>query len=73
MDWTAKMQVLITFIALIGQTFPAELVKSPSSTGLFITGRGCGASNPYNFLNFVPAKLEDFECSFINLETFAPG
>ena len=67
------MQVLMIFIALFGQTFPAELVKIPSSRGFFITGRGCGASNPFNFLNFMPEKLEDFECSFINLESFPPG
>ena len=67
------MKVLIIFFALFGQTFTAELVKSSKSRGFFITGRGCGASNPFNFLNFVPEKLEDFECSFINLETFAPG
>ena len=67
------MKVLIIFFALFGKSFTAELVKSPSSKGFFITGRGCGASNPFNFLNFIPENLEDFECSFINLETFAPG
>ena len=51
----------------------AELVKNPHSDGFFITGRGCGASNPFKSLNYIPDSLEDYECSFINLQTFAPN
>ena len=61
------MQVQINFFALFRQTFTAELVKSSSSRGFVITGRGFGTSNPFKFLNLIPEKLEDFECSFINL------
>ena len=50
----------------------AELIKNPNSEGFFITGRGCGASSPFKFLNYIPDNLEEYECSFINLQTFVP-
>ena len=48
----------------------AELIKNPNSEGFFITGRGCGASSPFKFLNYIPDNFEEYECSFINLQTF---
>ena len=50
----------------------AELIKNPNSEGFFITGRGCGASSPFKFLNYIPDNLVEYECSFINLQTFVP-
>ena len=50
----------------------AELIKNPNAEGFFITGRSCGASSPFKFLNYIPGTLEDYECSFINLQTFVP-
>ena len=50
----------------------AELIKNPNSEGFFITGRGCGASSPFKFLNYIPDNLEEYECSFIKLQTFVP-
>ena len=50
----------------------AELIKNPNAEGFFITGRSCGASSPFKFLNYIPDNLEEYECSFINLQTFVP-
>ena len=50
----------------------AELIKNPNSEGFFITGRGCGSSSPFKFLNYIPDNLEEYKCSFINLQTFVP-
>ena len=46
-----------------------EIVERPNGE-YFITGRGCGISNPIKYLkNFPPKeKLEDYECSFVQLE-----
>ena len=43
----------------------AELIKNPNAEGFFITGRSCGASSPFKFLNYIPGTLEDYECSFV--------
>ena len=51
----------------------AELIKNPNSEGFFITGRGCGSSRPFKFLNYIPDNLEEYECSFINIQTFEPN
>ena len=48
----------------------ADIVKRPN--GYFITGRGCGVTNPIRYLNFIPEKIEEHEWSFIELEKSQP-
>ena len=59
------------FISVFLQIFASsDLVERPN--GYFITGRGCGVTNPLRYLNFIPEKIEEYECSFIELEKSKP-
>ena len=48
----------------------ADIVKRPN--GDFITGRGCGVTNPIRYLNSMPKDIENYECSFIDLQKSRP-
>ena len=63
---TMKLYIAILFFL---ETQAAEIVKRPNGD-YFITGRGCGISNPIRYLkNFPPKeKLEEYKCSFVQLE-----
>ena len=63
---TMKLYIAILFFL---ETQAAEIVKRPNGD-YFITGRGCGISNPIKYLkNFPPKqKLEEYQCSFVQLE-----
>ena len=48
----------------------ADIVKRPN--GYFITGRGCGVTNPIRYLNSMPKDIKNYECSFIRLQKSRP-
>ena len=63
--------LLYISISVLLQIFAtSDLVERPN--GYFITGRGCGVTNPLRYLNFIPDKIEEYECSFIELEKSSP-
>ena len=49
----------------------ADIVKRPN--GYFITGRGCGVTNPIRYLNHLPKNIEEYQCSFIEFENSRPS
>ena len=59
-----------TLLILQNQSLAAELVKRPN--GYFVTGAGCGIDTPIKYMNYFPKDLEANQCTFINVETFAP-
>ena len=62
---------LYILISVLLQIFATtDIVERPN--GYFITGRGCGVTNPIRYLNFIPEKIEEHECSFIELEKSQP-
>ena len=64
------LQSIIVFSLLIYEVVLAgELVKTPNGgpNEYFITGRGCGGLNPIKYLNYIPKDLNNYECTFINL------
>ena len=44
----------------------SKIVRTPNND-LFITGRGCGIETPIKYLNYFPSTLNEFECSFIQI------
>ena len=48
----------------------SELIEREN--GYFITGKGCGVDTPLKYLNYIPDVLEDFPCTFINMENSVP-
>ena len=44
----------------------ADISAAPYND-LFITGRGCGIETPIKYLNYFPSTLNEFECSFIQI------
>ena len=68
---SANIKVLRFLFAclIIKKLNSQEVIKRPDgSDGLFITGRGCGASTAFKYLNYIPEDLKGHECSFIDLE-----
>ena len=67
---SANIKVRFLFACLIITKLNSqEVIKRPDgSGGLFITGRGCGASTAFKYLNYIPEDLKGHECSFIDLE-----
>ena len=61
--------ILLFSILFIADSESTDLIKLPN--GYFITGRGCGIITPIRYLKSIPEKLEDFECSFIELVIFS--
>ena len=67
---SANIKVRFLFASLILTKLNSqEVIKRPDgSDGLFITGRGCGSSTAFKYLNYIPEDLKGHECSFIDLE-----
>ena len=63
---------MITIICLIlsfaSKLKSGQLVDNPEGPGQFITGRGCGVTTQIKHLNYIPENLDDFECSFVNVQ-----
>ena len=63
---------MITIICLIlsfaSKVKSGQLVDNPEGPGQFITGRGCGVTTQIKHLNYIPENLDDFECSFVNVQ-----
>ena len=63
---------MITIICLIlsfaSKAKSGQLVDNPEGPGQFITGRGCGVTTPIKHLNYIPENLDDFQCSFVNVQ-----
>ena len=67
-----KAILLSAIILFLLQTIEsAEIVERPH--GYFITGRGCGTTNPIRYLNSVPKNIEEYQCSFIEFEKSRPS
>ena len=65
-----RIIVLIHLSLFLEFVQSALLVERPN--GFFITGRGCGTTTALKYLNYLPKKLEEHQCSFINLNTMIP-
>ena len=68
--------MILRIIALIHLSLFLEYVQSAllveRPNGFFITGRGCGTTTALKYLNYLPKKLEEHQCSFINLNSMIP-
>ena len=65
-----RIIVLIHLSLFLEFVQSALLVERPN--GFFITGRGCGTTTALKYLNYLPKKLEEHQCSFINLNAMIP-
>ena len=67
------MKLIIALILFV----QLQSIKSQNlietSNGYFITGRGCGITNPIRYLNSIPKYLQNHECSFIDLQKSVPS
>ena len=61
-----KLIVAIILFVQLQSIKSQNLIET--SNGYFITGRGCGITNPIRYLNSMPKNIEDYECSFIELQ-----
>ena len=60
----AVSEHLIIFSTFVVTVYSAaQLVKRDE--GYWITGRGCGLTNPIKYLEDIPQNLDDHKCSFI--------
>ena len=66
-----KLIVALILLVQLQSTESQNLIERPS--GYFITGRGCGTTNPIRYLNSIPKNLQKHECSFIYLQKSAPS
>ena len=64
------MLLFMSVLFLAQTVVSADIVKRPN--GYFITGRGCGTTNPIRYLNAMPKDIENYECSFIELQKSRP-
>ena len=64
------MLLFISVLFLIQTVESADIVKRPN--GYFITGRGCGTTNPIKYLTSIPKNIGNYECSFIELQKSQP-
>ena len=62
---------IILFLQLQSLLRSQNLIERPS--GYFITGRGCGTTNPIRYLNSIPKDLQNHQCSFIDLQNSVPS
>ena len=69
-----KMAMTSMFLLslLFGSILCVEVIQSPDKNNQFITGRGCGISNTIKYLNYVPENVEDFACTFVQMENSVP-
>ena len=68
---STTMLLFISMLFLIRiAVVSADIVKRPN--GYFITGRGCGVTNPIRYLNSMPKDIENYGCSFIDLQKSRP-
>ena len=63
-------RIIIWLVLFIAFVETSELIEREN--GYFITGKGCGVDTPLKYLNYVPEKLVDFPCTFINMENSIP-
>ena len=66
------MSSLFLLSLLFGSILCVEVIQSPDKNNQFITGRGCGISNTIKYLNYVPENIEDFACTFVQMENSVP-
>ena len=66
-----KLVIAIIFFLQLQSLKSQNLVERPS--GYFITGRGCGTTNPIRYLNSIPKNLQNHQCSFIDLQNSVPS
>ena len=64
------MLLFVSVLFLIQTVESADIVQRQN--GYFITGKGCGTTNPIRYLNSMPKNIEDYECSFIELQKSRP-
>ena len=67
-----SMTSMLVLSLLFGSILCVEVIQSPDKNNQFITGRGCGISNTIKYLNYVPENVEDFACTFIQMENSVP-
>ena len=67
-----KAMFYFSIILVLVQTIESvEIVER--TNGYFITGRGCGVTNPIRYLNHLPKNIEEYQCSFIEFEKSRPS
>ena len=66
-----KLIVVIILFVQLQIIISQNLIER--SSGYFITGRGCGTTNPIRYLNSIPKDLQNHECSFIDLQKSVPS
>ena len=64
------MLLFMSILFLTQTVVSADIVKRPN--GYFITGRGCGTTNPIRYLKSMPKDIENYECSFVELQKSRP-
>ena len=64
------MFLLILLLFLIKTVESVDIVQRPN--GYFITGKGCGTTNPIRYLTSIPKVIENYQCSFIELQNSRP-
>ena len=67
-----SMTSMLVLSLLFGSILCVEVIQSPDKNNQFITGRGCGISNTIKYINHVPENLEDFACTFVQMENSVP-
>ena len=63
--------VHLIILVLVQTIESVEIVER--TNGYFITGRGCGVTNPIRYLNHLPKNIEEYQCSFIEFEKSRPS
>ena len=63
-------RIIIWLVLYLTFVENSELIERDN--GYFITGKGCGVDTPLKYLNYIPDVLEDFPCTFINMENSVP-
>ena len=66
------MTSMLILSLLFGSILSVEVIQSPNKNNQFITGRGCGISNTIKYLNYLPENIEDFACTFVQMENSVP-
>lgn len=61
------MKVSVAFSILCAVN--AVQLKTGENGEYFITGRSCGILNTIKYLNEIPEKIEDYPCSYINVDS----
>ena len=64
------MFLLISVLFLIKTVESVDIVQRPN--GYFITGKGCGTTNPIRYLTLIPKVIKNYQCSFIELQNSRP-